>query len=239
MKRIIGVFLLWLGSAALTAQDAGLYLRYGRWNSDTTGTASTFHSLADVAKDLALDDTKPTGYGILYRGQKHRFSLEVYSSSTSEEVTLEAPLDFGGRHFDAGAAVRTSMKIRSQEAEYWYPLVTVPTLRTGLVLGGEMYRVETRVADAKVMEDQFIPYVGLGVSLLTPRTKVYVDFEVVAGQYQDSTHISGRIETGVDLTQSIGIYFGLRKVKFEIGDNDKYQYDLDSSSVYIGAHLHL
>jgi len=226
-------------AGGLLAQDEGLYLRYGKWSSDLAGEVSTFGEAVDVAKDLALDSDKPSSYGFIYRGQRHRFGLDIFDVGTSSTVTLDAPLDFGGHHFEAGEVLGTELKIRTSELEYWYPLGLQPTLRTGLVLAAQQVKMESRIGDVSVEHDEIIPAVGLGVTFLTPRSKMYVDLVITAGENGGSSQYSGRVETGLDLTSSLGIFLGLKKAKMDLEDDHSVSFDVDTASFYLGAHLHL
>jgi hypothetical protein len=233
-----GIALLGL-AGALLAQDAGLYLRYGKWSSDIGGEVSTFGQAVDVAKDLALDRDKPSAYGFIYRGQRHRFGLDIYNASTSSSVTLDGPLDFGGHHFEAGETLGTALKIKTTELEYWYPIGILPTFRTGLVLAAQQVKMESRVGDVTVDHDEIIPALGLGVTFLTPKTKVYVDLVLMVGENGGSSQYSGRVETGLDITSSLGIYTGLKKTMLKLEDDHSVSFDMDTASFYVGAHLHL
>ena len=234
------MIVLALGLAGtLLAQDTGLYLRYSKWSSGTSGEIASSGTAADIGSDLGVNKDKPTAYGFVYRGDSQRLGLEVFDSSASAVRTLTAPLDFDGRHFDTGSTVRTTLKIKTTDLEYWQPLAAAtPTLRTGLVLA--LQRVEMRggVEDAVLKNDDFIPAVGLGVTFLTPRSKVYLDFAVMGGEYNGSSRYGGRLEMGVDVASNIGIYLGLKQEKLDLKDNKAAVFSTDTGSFYIGAYLH-
>jgi hypothetical protein len=226
-------------AGTLWAQDTGLYLRYGAWNSSTSGEISSSGTAADIGSDLGVNKDKPTAYGIVYRGNSQRFGLEIFDSSASATVTLDAPLDFGGRHFDAGSTVRTGLKIKTADVEFWQPLTAVPTMRTSLVMSLQRVEMRGSVEDAVLKNDDIIPAFGLGVTFLTPQSKMYVDFVVMGGEYKGASRYGGRLETGVDVTANIGLYLGLKQEKLDLKDNKTAVFSTDTGSFYIGAHLHL
>ena len=237
MIRCLTVLLLF-AAASLPAQQAGLYLRYSQWSTDLEGDVDIdAGGLWDVTKDLALESDDPSGYGIVYRGVKHRFSAEMYESSSRNSFTAGEGLVIGGVPVEPGTEVSTGMELKTLELEYWYHLVSVPTFRTGIIIGGEMYDVTTRIQDLEYSNDEVVPYIGLGITALTPKQGIYVDIALTAGESSGTSHLSGRIESGLDLFSGFGIYAGLRKVKVET-EGESASWDLDTSSYYFGAHIH-
>ena len=235
MTRFVLPILL-LAAALLPAQEAGLYLRYSQWSTDLEGNVDA-GTLWDLTQDLALESDSPRSYGIVYRGTKHRFSVEAFKSSIRETVIVGEGMVVNGVPVEPGTAVATGMDWETTEVEYWYHLISVPTFRTGIILGGEMYDVSTRIQDLEYSHDETVPYIGLGLTALTPRQGIYVDVALTVGENQDTSHLSGRIESGLDLFSGFGVYAGLRKVKVET-EGDGASWDMDSSSYYFGAHLH-
>jgi hypothetical protein len=227
-----------LFAALLPAQQAGLYLRYGQWSTDLEGDVDLdAGGLWDLSKDLALDHDSPIGYGVVYRGIKHRFSAELFESSFHNTFAAPEGMAIGGVPVEPGTVVTAAMDLQTLEVEYWYHLVSVPTFRTGLVLGGEMYDATTRIQDIEASQDEVVPYIGLGITAMTPRQGIYVDVALTVGEYQDTSHLSGRVESGLDLFSGFGLYAGLRMVKLELS-GDSAIWDLDTASYYFGAHLH-
>lgn len=230
------VILALFSATLLPAQEAGLYLRFSQWSTDLDGEVDS-GGLWDLTRDLALKSDSPRVYGALYRGIKHRFSVEVNSTSIRETVIAGEDMEIDGVPVEPGTEVATGLDMKTIGVEYWYHLVSVPTFRTGLILGAEQYDIETRIQDFKVSNDKTIPYVGLGITILTPRQGIYMDAALTVGEYQGSSHLSGRIETGMDVFSGLGLYAGLRKVKIET-EGDGADWDLDSSSYYFGLQLH-
>lgn len=237
MTRSLTVLLL-LAAALLPAQQAGLYLRYSQWSTDLEGDVDLdAGGLWDLTKDLALESDDTIGYGIVYRGVTHRFSAELYETSDHSTFIAGEGLVIDGVPVEPGTEVATAMELKTTELEYWYHLVSVPTFRTGLIIGAEMYDLTTRVQDAEYSSDEVVPYIGLGITALTPRQGIYVDIALTAGESSGTSHLSGRIESGLDLFSGFGIYAGLRKVKVET-EGEGASWDLDTSSYYFGAHIH-
>jgi hypothetical protein len=100
-----------------------------------------------------------------------------------------------------------------------------------------MYDVTTRIQDTEYSQDEVVPYIGLGITAMTPKQGIYVDVALTVGEYQDTSHLSGRVESGLDLFSGFGLYAGLRMVRLELS-GDSSSWDLDTSSYYFGAHLH-
>jgi hypothetical protein len=236
MIRWLAALLLF--AALLPAQQAGLYLRYSQWSTDLEGDVDLdAGGLWDLSRDLALESDSPVGYGVVYRGIKHRFSAELFESSLDNTFIAGEDLEIGGVPVEPGTVVTAAMDLQTLEVEYWYHLVSVPTFRTGLILGGEMYDVTTRIQDTEYSQDEVVPYIGLGITAMTPKQGIYVDVALTVGEYQDTSHLSGRVESGLDLFSGFGLYAGLRMVRLELS-GDSSSWDLDTSSYYFGAHLH-
>jgi hypothetical protein len=235
MTRFLAPLLL-LAATLLPAQEAGLYVRYSQWSTDLSGDVET-DELWDLTKDLALKSDNPRSYGILYRGVHHRFSAEACDSSVSETITAGEGLVIAGEPVEPGTEIRTSMEMRTLGVEYWYHLVSVPSFRTGIILGADRYELETRIQDLHYSEDKVIPYVGLGITALTPRQGIYMDVALTVGEGSGASHLSGRIETGMDIVSGLGLFAGLRKVKVEM-EGKNAQWDLENSSYYLGAQIH-
>lgn len=228
--------LLVLAAALLPAQQAGMYFRYSQWTTDVEGAVDA-EGLLDLTKDLAIESDDPVGYGVVYRGLKHRFSAEMFESSGRDSFTAGEGLEIGGVPVEPGTVVTTEMDLETIELEYWYHIVSVPTFRTGIIIGGEMYDVRTRVQDLNYEHDEVVPYIGLGLTALTPRQGIYVDVALTVGESSGTSHLSGRIESGLDLFSGFGIYAGLREVRLET-EGDQADWDLETSSYYFGAHIH-
>lgn len=236
MKKIL-FFLLIFYSLNIFCQEPSFYLRYGRWKNNLQDTTITFSNLIELGKDLGLEDKNSNTWGFLYRGIKHRFSFELFSSTLEETIILERDLEFGGANFYEGQEVSTYFKVEIKELEYWYPVFSTPLFRTGIILGANQIKTKSMIEDVSVKNDEVFPYIGFGNTIISPRSKVYIDILLTATQYKDTTSMSGKIETGLDITQSIGLYMGLKKVKIEIEDKETYDLDFDMASFYVGAYL--
>lgn len=238
MKKII-MFLFLIFGLEILSQEPSFYLRYGKWKNDLGNTTLTFSNLIELGKDMGLNDKSSSTYGFLYRGLKHRFSFELFSNTLSDKIILDKDMEFGGTTFLEGQEVETYFKIEIKEAEYWYPLFNSPLYRTGIILGLDQVKLKSLMNDVEVKSDELFPYIGFGNTIISPRSKVYIDILLTATQYGDTTSMSGKIETGLDITASIGFYIGLKKVKIEIEDKNSYKIDFDMSSYYVGAYLRL
>lgn len=238
MKNVL-IFLFLTFGLEILSQEPSFYLRYGKWKNDLGNTTLTFSNLIELGKDMGLNDKSSNTYGFLYRGLKHRFSFELFNNTLSDKIILDKDIEFGGTTFLQGEEVETYFKIEIKEAEYWYPLFNSPLYRTGLILGVDQVKTKSLMNDVEVKSDEVFPYIGFGNTIISPRSKVYIDILLTATQYSDTTSMSGKIETGLDITQSIGFYIGLKKVKIEIENKNSYKLDLDMSSYYVGAYLRL
>lgn len=238
MKKFL-FFIMFFYSLSLFSQEPSFYLRYGKWKNDLSDTTLTFSNLIELGKDMGLKDKSSDTYGFLYRGLKHRFSFELFSNSISDKIILDKEIEFGGTTFEEGQEVETYFKIEIKEAEYWYPIFNSPLFKTGIIFGVDQVRTKSMMDEIAVKSDETFPYIGFGNTIISPRSKVYIDIALTATQYKDTTSMSGKIETGLDITQSIGLYMGIKKVKIEIENKDSYDLDFDMASFYVGAYLRL
>lgn len=236
MKKLFFLAFILL-SISILSQEPSFYLRYGKWKNNLGDTTLTFSNLVELGKDMGLEDKSSNTWGFLYRGVKHRFSFELFSSTLKENIVLEKDIEFGGTNFNAGQEVETYFKVEIKEFEYWYPVFSTPLFRTGIILGVDQIKTKSMIEEVSVKTDETFPYIGFGNTIISPRSKVYIDILLTATQYQDTTSMSGKIETGLDITPSIGLYMGLKKVKIEIEDKNSYDLDFDMASFYVGAYL--
>lgn len=236
MKKLFFLSFILL-SISILSQEPSFYLRYGKWKNNLGDTTLTFSNLVELGKDMGLEDKSSNTWGFLYRGVKHRFSFELFSSTLKENIVLEKDIEFGGTNFNAGQEVETYFKVEIKEFEYWYPVFSTPLFRTGIILGVDQIKTKSMIEEVSVKTDETFPYIGFGNTIISPRSKVYIDILLTATQYQDTTSMSGKIETGLDITPSIGLYMGLKKVKIEIEDKNSYDLDFDMASFYVGAYL--
>lgn len=238
MKKLL-LIILFFFSATLISQEVSLYLRYGKWKNDLGDTTITFSNLIELGKDMGLNDKSSNTWGILYRGLKHRFSFELFSTTNSEKIILEEDIEFGGTNFYEGQEVSTYFKLEIKEFEYWYPLFSSPLFKTGIILGVDQIRTKSMMEEVSVKSDETFPYIGFGNTIISPRSKVYIDILLTATQINNINSMSGKIETGIDLFQNIGLYMGLKKVKIEIENKEEFQIDLNMTSFYVGAYLRI
>jgi hypothetical protein len=236
-KFLFFVFLFY--SIGLISQEPTLDLRYGKWKNDLGDTTITFSNLIELGKDMGLNDKNSNTWGLLYRGLKHRFSFELFSNTISDKILLEKDIDFGGTTFYKGQEVSTYFKTEIKEFEYWYPLFSSPLFKTGIILGVDQIRTKSMMEDVSVKNDEVYPYIGFGNTIISPRSKVYIDILLTATQFNDINSMSGKIETGLDLFQNIGLYMGLKKLKIEIENSNSYKIDLNMTSFYVGAYLRI
>lgn len=236
MKKLFFLSFILL-SISILSQEPSFYLRYGKWKNNLGDTTLTFSNLVELGKDMGLEDKSSNTWGFLYRGLKHRFSFELFSSTLKENIVLEKDIEFGGTTFNTGQEVETYFKVEIKEFEYWYPVFSTPLFRTGIILGANQIKTKSMIEEVSVKTDETFPYIGFGNTIISPRSKVYIDILLTATQYKDTTSMSGKIETGLDVTASIGLYMGLKKVKIEIEDKNYYDLDFDMASFYVGAYL--
>lgn len=236
MKKLLFPFIIFCSFLAFS-QEPSFYLRYGKWKNNLGDTTLTFSNLIELGKDLGLEDKSSNTWGFLYRGLKHRFSFELFSSTLKKNIILDKDIEFGGTTFNAGQEVGTYFKVEIKEFEYWYPVFSNPLFRTGIILGVDQIKTKSMIEDVSVKNDETFPYIGFGNTIISPRSKIYIDILLTASQYKNTTSMSGKIETGLDITASIGFYMGLKKIKIEIEDKENYNLDFDMASFYVGAYL--
>ncbi|MEJ5166219.1 MAG: hypothetical protein WHV67_04230 [Thermoanaerobaculia bacterium] len=236
MKKLFFLSFILL-SISILSQEPSFYLRYGKWKNNLGNTTLTFSNLVELGKDMGLEDKSSNTWGFLYRGLKHRFSFELFSSTLKENIVLDKDIEFGGTTFNKGQEVETYFKVEIKEFEYWYPVFSTPLFRTGIILGVDQIKTKSMIEEVSVKTDETFPYIGFGNTIISPRSKVYIDILLTATQYKDITSMNGKIETGLDITSSIGLYMGLKKVKIEIEDKSSYNLDFDMASFYVGAYL--
>ncbi len=220
------------------SQEPSLYIRYGKWKNDMSNTKLTFPNLIEIGKDLGLDKKSSDTFGILYRGQKHRFSIDYFSTSKEEKIILNEDINFYGTLFEEGQEVNTYFKLEIKEFEYWYPLFNSPLFKSGFIIGLDLVKTKTAMEEVSVKKDEETPYLGIGTTIITPRTKAYVDISLTTTQWKDIEALSAKLETGLDITLNMGLFMGLKKLKLEMEEKD-FDIDLSLSSFYVGVYLRL
>lgn len=238
MKKIKFIFFLFF-CGFLFSQEPSLYLKYGKWKNNFGKTELTFSNLIEIGKDLGLNEKSSNTYGILYRGIKNRFSFEFFKTELKEKISLENDIEFAGRTFNKGKEVETFFRLEIKDFQWWLSIFSSPLYKGGLILGVNQIRTKNSMEDVSVKKEETYPFIGLGNTIISPRSKVYIEFSLIAMQYKDTTSLSGNVEAGIDLTNVIGLYIGLKKTQIEIEKTEGFDIDIGLASFYAGAYLRI
>lgn len=207
-------------------------LRAAVWAAQATGEIQTRRIGSgegigvEIDNNLGYDSFYPTFHGEAeFRRNRHSFRLIGYNFDESETAPIAASFNLGGRQFDVGGSVRTSLKLTDINFRYGYSIFTFEEsgFRLGPTLALGYMHIDFELSELQIMgvgtpaQFQFnetAPVPGIGLNAEIPWGPVLLSGQV-GGIFYDSSDFSvkglrSELSATWRLHETIGLYFGVK-----------------------------